>query len=66
MTADSIELMIVAHAFDAMVLLTNCDKVTPGMLMAAARLNIPSILVTGGPMDTGCFRGDRFGKRFSS
>ena len=59
MIADSIELMIVAHAFDAMVLLTNCDKVTPGMLMAAARLNIPSILVTGGPMDTGCFRGKK-------
>jgi dihydroxy-acid dehydratase len=58
MIADSIELMIVAHAFDAMVLLTNCDKVTPGMLMAAGRLNIPSILVAGGPMDTGCF-GDR-------
>jgi len=59
MIADSIELMIVAHAFDAMVLLSNCDKVTPGMLMAAARLNIPSILVTGGPMDTGCFRGKK-------
>jgi dihydroxy-acid dehydratase len=57
--ADSIELMITAHAFDAMVLLTNCDKVTPGMLMAAGRLNIPAILVTGGPMDTGCFRGSR-------
>ncbi len=59
MIADSIELMITAHAFDAMVLLTNCDKVTPGMLMAAGRLNIPAILVTGGPMDTGCFRGKR-------
>ena len=57
--ADSIELMITAHALDAMVLLTNCDKITPGMLMAAARLNIPSIVVTGGPMDTGCFRGRR-------
>lgn len=55
--ADSIELMITAHALDAMVLLTNCDKITPGMLMAAARLNIPAILVSGGPMDTGCFRG---------
>ncbi|MHB0859613.1 MAG: dihydroxy-acid dehydratase [Anaerolineae bacterium] len=51
--ADSIELMIRAHAFDAMVLLTNCDKITPGMLMAAARLNIPAILVAGGPMDPG-------------
>ncbi len=59
MIADSIELMITAHAFDAMVLLTNCDKVTPGMLMAAGRLNIPALLVTGGPMDTGCFGGER-------
>jgi dihydroxy-acid dehydratase len=57
--ADSIEIMITAHAFDAMVLLTNCDKVTPGMLMAAARLNIPALLIAGGPMDTGCFRGKR-------
>ena len=57
--ADSIDLMITAHAFDAMVLLTNCDKITPGMLMAAARLNIPSILLSGGPMDTGCFRGEQ-------
>jgi dihydroxy-acid dehydratase len=55
--ADSIELMIKAHCLDAMVLLTNCDKITPGMLMAAARLNIPAILVSGGPMDTGCFMG---------
>ncbi|MBC7235528.1 MAG: dihydroxy-acid dehydratase [Chloroflexi bacterium] len=55
--ADSIELMVTAHALDALVLLTNCDKITPGMLMAAARLNIPAIMVTGGPMDTGCFRG---------
>jgi len=57
MIADSIELMITAHAFDAMVLLSNCDKVTPGMLMAAARINIPAIVVTGGPMETGCFKG---------
>ncbi len=57
--ADSIELMIDAHAFDAMVLLSNCDKVSPGMLMAAGRLNIPAILITGGPMDTGCFKGNR-------
>jgi dihydroxy-acid dehydratase len=55
--ADSIEVMVTAHALDAIVLLTNCDKVTPGMLMAAGRLNIPAILVSGGPMDTGCFRG---------
>ncbi len=57
--ADSIELMVTAHALDAMVLLTNCDKITPGMLMAAGRLNIPAILVSGGPMDTGCMRGER-------
>ena len=42
-----------------MVLLTNCDKITPGMLMAAGRLNIPAVVVTGGPMDTGCHRGQR-------
>ena len=59
MIADSIDLMVTAHAFDAMVLLTNCDKITPGMLMAAARLNIPTILISGGPMDTGCFRGEQ-------
>ena len=59
MIADSIELMITAHALDAMVLLTNCDKVTPGMLMAAARLNIPAIVVSGGPMEAGCFQGTR-------
>jgi dihydroxy-acid dehydratase len=59
MIADSVELMITAHAFDAMVLLSNCDKVTPGMLMAAGRLNIPAIVITGGPMDTRCFKGKR-------
>lgn len=59
MIADSIEAMIIGHAFDAMVLLTNCDKVTPGMLMAAARLNIPAILINGGPMDTGYLLGNR-------
>ena len=59
MIADSIELMITAHALDAMVLLTNCDKVTPGMLMAAGRLNIPAIVVSGGPMEAGCFLGRR-------
>jgi len=55
--ADSTYLMAVAHAFDAIVMLSNCDKVTPGMLMAAGRLNIPAIIVTGGPMETGCFKG---------
>ena len=55
--ADSIELIITAHGLDAMVLISNCDKVTPGMLMAAGRLNIPSVILTGGPMETGRFRG---------
>lgn len=55
--ADSIEVMAKAHALDALILLTNCDKVTPAMLMAAARLNIPAVLVSGGPMETGCFDG---------
>lgn len=55
--ADSTYLMAMAHAFDAIVMLSNCDKVTPGMLMAAGRLNIPALIVTGGPMDTGCFKG---------
>jgi dihydroxy-acid dehydratase len=59
MVADSIELMVTAHALDAMVLLTNCDKITPGMLMAAGRLNIPAIVVSGGPMLAGCFDGRR-------
>ena len=59
MIADSIELMVTAHALDALVLVTNCDKITPGMLMAAGRLNIPAILVSGGPMASGCFRGER-------
>jgi len=47
---DSVECMALAHAFDALVFIPNCDKVVPGMLMAAARLNIPSIFVSGGPM----------------
>ena len=48
--ADSIECMAKAHAFDALVFIPNCDKIVPGMLMAAARLNLPSIFVSGGPM----------------
>ena len=55
--ADSIESMAVGHALDGLVLITNCDKITPGMLMAAARLNIPSIIVSGGPMYAGWFQG---------
>ncbi|UCH33621.1 MAG: dihydroxy-acid dehydratase [Armatimonadota bacterium] len=57
--ADSVESMAEGHAFDGLVLLTNCDKITPGMLMAAARLNIPSIVLTAGPMLAGRYRGDR-------
>ena len=55
--ADSVESMALAHALDALVLVTNCDKITPGMLMAAARLNIPAIIVSGGPMLAGRFQG---------
>ncbi|MCJ7507080.1 dihydroxy-acid dehydratase [Candidatus Bathyarchaeota archaeon] len=55
--ADSIEVMIKAHYFDAMVLISSCDKIVPGHLMAAARLDIPSIVITGGPMMPGLFRG---------
>jgi dihydroxy-acid dehydratase len=55
--ADSVELTVQAHAFDAMVLIPNCDKVVPGMLMAAARLDIPAIVVSGGPMLAGRYAG---------
>ncbi|MBE7415213.1 MAG: dihydroxy-acid dehydratase [Deltaproteobacteria bacterium] len=55
--ADTIESVAEAHAFDGLILLTNCDKITPGMLMGAARLDIPSIVVTAGPMLTGRYRG---------
>jgi len=51
--ADSVEYMINAHAVDAMVCISNCDKITPGMLMAALRLNIPTVFVSGGPMEAG-------------
>lgn len=54
--ADMIESVAIAHSLDGLVLLTNCDKITPGMLMAAARLNIPSIVVTAGPMHTGMYK----------
>lgn len=54
--ADVIECAVEAHALDGVVFLTNCDKITPGMLMAAARINIPSIVVTAGPMPTGSWR----------
>jgi dihydroxy-acid dehydratase len=55
--ADSIEAVSWAHAFDGLVLVTNCDKIVPGMIMAALRLNIPSIVISGGPMQAGKFRG---------
>jgi dihydroxy-acid dehydratase len=55
--ADSVEVMAVAHPFDALVLVTNCDKIIPGMLMAALRVNIPAIVVSGGPMLAGKFEG---------
>ncbi|MEE9614880.1 MAG: dihydroxy-acid dehydratase [Thermodesulfobacteriota bacterium] len=57
--ADMVESIAEAHAFDGMVLLTNCDKITPGMLMAAARLDIPTVIVTAGPMMTGRYKGQK-------
>ncbi len=55
---DSIEAMAKGHALDGLVLIPNCDKIVPGMMMAAARLNIPSVMVSGGPMRTGSLDGD--------
>ncbi|WP_291325521.1 dihydroxy-acid dehydratase [Desulfovibrio sp. UCD-KL4C] len=57
--ADSIESMAEGHQLDALVLITNCDKITPAMMMAAARLDIPSIMISGGPMEAGIHRGQR-------
>jgi dihydroxy-acid dehydratase len=57
--ADSVEIMAVAHPFDGIVLVPNCDKVVPGMLMAALRLNIPAVVISGGPMMTGRFQGKK-------
>ncbi len=56
--ADSIEYMVNAHKADAMICISNCDKVTPGMLMAAMRLNIPTVFCSGGPMEAGQWRGE--------
>lgn len=56
--ADSIEVMAKAHPFDGLVLIPNCDKVVPGMLMAAARINIPAVVISGGPMLAGKHRGN--------
>jgi dihydroxy-acid dehydratase len=55
--ADSVEVMAEAHAFDGLVLVTACDKIVPGMMMAAARLNVPAIMISGGPMLAGRFQG---------
>lgn len=57
--ADSVEVMVEAHCFDALVLITNCDKITPGMMMAAARLNLPAIMISGGPMLAGEYKGSK-------
>jgi len=59
--ADSVEVMAQAHRFDGLVLISNCDKVTPGMLMAAARLDIPAISLTGGAMASGTLHGEKVG-----
>lgn len=55
--ADSIEAMTMAHGFDGLVMIPNCDKIIPGMLMAAARINIPAVIVSGGPMLAGRYQG---------
>ncbi|MDU2065352.1 MAG: dihydroxy-acid dehydratase [Sporomusaceae bacterium] len=57
LVADSIEAMAIGHKFDGLVLIPNCDKIVPGMLMAAARINIPAIVVSGGPMLPGRYEG---------
>ena len=65
--ADSIEVMATAHPFDALVLVPNCDKIVPGMLMAALRLNLPTIVVSGGAMLAGHLPGgDKKGMSLSS
>lgn len=58
--ADSVEYMVNAHRADAMICISNCDKITPGMLMASMRLNIPTIFVSGGPMEAGTVRGKKY------
>lgn len=58
--ADSVEYMVNAHMADAMICISNCDKITPGMMMAAMRLNIPSIFVSGGPMEAGILGSKRY------
>ena len=56
--ADSVETMAMAHQFDALVLVPNCDKIVPGMLMGALRLNIPTVVCSGGPMMAGSYNGE--------
>ncbi len=63
--ADSVEYMANAHCADALLCITNCDKITPGMIMAAMRLNIPTIVVSGGPMEAGKYVGTIAGKKTS-
>ena len=58
--ADSVEYMCNAHKVDAMICISNCDKITPGMLMAAMRLNIPAVFVSGGPMEAGVLKGKKY------
>jgi len=58
--ADSVEYMCNAHTADAMVCISNCDKITPGMMMAAMRLNIPAVFVSGGPMEAGMYNGKKY------
>ena len=57
--ADSVESMLIGHAFDGAVLVPNCDKIIPGMLMGAARVNIPTVMVSGGPMESGVHKGHK-------
>ncbi len=57
--ADSVEVMAMAHAFDGLVMVPSCDKIVPGMLIAAMRMNIPSIFISGGPMLTGDYQGKK-------
>lgn len=57
--ADSLEIMMQAHKLDGLIMVTNCDKITPGMLMAAARIDVPAIMVTGGPMQAGQYKGKK-------
>ncbi len=57
--ANDVEMMVQAHRLDAVVLLCSCDKIVPGMLMAAARIDVPAIVVVGGPMEGGCTFDDR-------